>query len=81
MRTKARHYYPPIKKCRGSTLRRIRIRKWKCNNTKIIRKWSLTTNQGRRWRPCASLMELDKTVGAFNPYGAFKRLRAARGGR
>jgi hypothetical protein len=21
MRTKARHYYPPIKKCRGSTLR------------------------------------------------------------
>jgi hypothetical protein len=22
MRTKARHYYPPIKKCRGSTLRK-----------------------------------------------------------
>jgi hypothetical protein len=23
MRTKARHYYPPIKKCRGSTLRHL----------------------------------------------------------
>jgi hypothetical protein len=27
MRTKARHYYPPIKKCRGSTLSQVRPNK------------------------------------------------------
>jgi hypothetical protein len=40
MRTKARHYYPPIKKCRGSTLTHIHDAKKNKKNPEAQMKWS-----------------------------------------